>query len=241
MSGIHHLILGTNAASLEAPPSVPITPTPTGKYYTFTASAPFVLNGALPVNASIVVVGGGAPGTGGTGTRVPSSFDPKFQTFTPAQYIRSEGSGGKSGVVNYQPSANLAPGPYSVIVGAATSASGLYYPPGTLLYGAAGSPGNTNTSPGTGGAGSSAPGSGTSGGAGTPTIVGTYGGGGGGGPGGAGGPGGGGPAGIPGVPGTANTGSGGGGGNAPPPPGGTSTGGTGAAGVVVIHGPLAVI
>lgn len=240
MSGIHHLILGASSASVEAPPSVPVTPTPTGRYFTFTASAPFVVNGVLPINASLVVIGGGNAGTGGsssfTAGNPPGS---KIGPYTPV-FSQSQGSGGKSGVVNYQPSTSLSPGTYSVVVGAASSTSGIYQPPSTAIFEAGGGPVNPLGSSGTGGAGSSAAGSGTSGGTGTTTPWGTYAGGGGGGPGGTGGPGGGGPAGNPGVAGSANTGSGGGGGNAPGPPGGSSSGGAGAAGIVIIQVPLAV-
>jgi len=239
MTGIHHSLTGIPVTFIAVPPSVPANTTPTGTYYTFTSSQPFTINGVLPVNAALVVVGGGAPGTGGSSSFSAGAYDPKLGYFPPV-FTQTQGSGGKSGVVNYQASTPLSPGSYSVVVGAANSASELYKSPTNLLFSAAGAPGNTNTSPGTGGAGSSAPGSGTTGGAGTPTVAGTYGGGGGGGPGGSGGSGGGGPAGNPGVPGTANTGSGGGGGNAPGPPGSTSSGGNGAAGVVVVHVPFLV-
>jgi hypothetical protein len=262
MSGIQHLLLGSGGIKAEAPPSVPVTPTPTGRYFRFTSSQPFTITGNSPIPVSLVVVGGGQPGTAGVLTP-----DPKFPG-------AAGGVGGKGGVVNSQPSTTLAPGSYSIVVGAANATSGIYSPPATAIFTAAGGSSNpkSNGVPGEpqstyiygggGGAGdnagSPAPASpafrGGNGGAGRGVTFGQFGGGGGGGagapgpgtPGGAGGTGGGGDGGASsgsfqvGYPGTVNTGGGGGGGMARISPIDTTQGGNGGSGIVIIQVPPAV-
>lgn len=195
MTGIHQVLMGGSGDVLYAPPAVPVTPTPTGRYYTFTSSQPFTVTGRVPM--SLVAVGGGSPGRSANSVEIPAVYkgSPSISHYA--------GTGGKGGVVNYQPSVFLYAGEYSVIVGGAASPSGVYGPSNTELYAAGGGPSNTNE-PGTnnsyppdagaGGAGAGGSGSpgatgglpqgrtpGGPGGAGVPTPWGSFGGGGGGG------------------------------------------------------------